>query len=119
MKRITLACALVSALLAGCYGPRVAQSRYPDRGDVVIGEDYDYYPAYEAYYSRQNRIYVYRTDRGGWVRRAEPPRGWHRGDPSVRVHFRDGPEFHHDEVIRRYPRNWHPQDYNRQIEIGR
>jgi hypothetical protein len=92
--------------------------RYRDRpvvyGQTAIGfeDDYDYYPGYEVYYSRNRREYVYR-DSGRWVRRPEP-----RGvsvdvlfaAPSVRMDFRDSPERHHDTVIRRYPRHWHRSD---------
>lgn len=71
-------------------------------------DDYDYYPGYEVYYSRNRREYVYR-DGGQWVRRTEP-RGVSLSvllaAPSVRVDFRDSPERHHDAVIRSYPRTW-------------
>ena len=85
------------------------------QGSVVIMDDYDYYPAYETYYSRNRREYVYR-DGGRLVRRPEP-----RGvsidlffaAPSVRLDFRDPPERHHETVVRSYPKNWQRADSNR------
>ena len=78
----------------------------------VVQDDYDYYPGYEVYYSRNRHEYVYR-DGNSWVRRPQP-----RGitvdllfaAPSVRVDFHDAPERHHDVVIRSYPRNWKRPD---------
>ena len=75
---------------------------------VVFQDDYDYYPAYETFYSRNRREYVYR-DGNSWVRRSEP-----RGvsldvllaAPSVRLDFHDSPEQHHGTVVRSYPRDW-------------
>jgi len=77
---------------------------------VVYQDDYDYYPGYEVYYSRNRREYVYR-DGSAWVRRPEP-----RGvtldvliaAPSVRLDFHDSPEQHHASVLQSYPRNWAP-----------
>ena len=73
-------------------------------------DDYDYFPGYETYYSRNRHEYVYR-DGNAWVRRSEP-----RGVtvsallalPSVRVDFHDSPELHHSSVVRSYPKNWAP-----------
>ena len=75
---------------------------------AVFQDDYDYYPGYETYYSRNRHEYVYR-DGNNWVRRSAP-----RGitaqvlmaTPSVRVDFHDAPEQHHANVVRTYPRNW-------------
>jgi hypothetical protein len=75
---------------------------------MVFEDDYDYYPGYEVYYSRNRQEYVYR-DRNGWVRRPEPSGislNVLLASPSVRVDFRDSPERHHDRVIRSYPRHW-------------
>lgn len=81
------------------------------QGVVVIYEDdYDYYPAYETYYSRSRREYVYR-DGGRWVRRSEPSGislNVLLSAPSVRMDFRDAPEQHHRAVVQSYPRNWRP-----------
>ena len=79
---------------------------------MVVQDDYDYYPGYEVYYSRNRHEYVYR-DGNSWVRRSQP-----RGitvdllfaSPSVRVDFHDAPERHHDVVVRSYPRNWQRPD---------
>ena len=76
---------------------------------VSFQDDYDYYPGYETYYSRNRHEYVYR-DGNTWVRRSEP-----RGvsvsvllaAPSIRLDFHDSPEQHHGTVVQSYPRNWH------------
>jgi hypothetical protein len=119
MKTIAAFLGIATGLvLGGCYSsPRTAY-HYADPADRVIGEDFEYYPADEVYYSRGERIYVFREG-PRWVRRSAPPHGWRRGSPSVRVHFRDGPEYHHEEVIGRYPRSWRPPRDSRDITIGR
>ncbi|MDI1247652.1 MAG: hypothetical protein PSV13_02090 [Lacunisphaera sp.] len=110
-----LAGGIILGALAGC----MSDDTYARRGDrgrhlgqtqatVVYMDDYDYYPGYEVYYSRNRREYVYR-DGSNWVRRSEP-----RGitvdvllaAPSVRVDFRDSPERHHSTVVKSYPRDW-------------
>lgn len=79
---------------------------------AVAQDDYDYYPGYEVYYSRNRHEYVYR-DGNSWVRRPQP-RGITvdvlRAAPSVRVDFHDAPERHHDTVVHSYPRNWRRPD---------
>lgn len=79
----------------------------------VYEDDYDYYPSYEIYYSRNRREYVYR-DRNRWIRNSEP-RGVSlvalQASPFVRVDFRDSPERHHATVVRSYPRNWQRPDH--------
>lgn len=71
---------------------------------------YDYFPGYETYYNRTSREFVYR-DGTQWVRRPAP-RGITReallAAPSVRMDFHDSPEFHHDSVIKNYPKGWTP-----------
>lgn len=109
-------------LLAGCEtdSPRshrdyARHSSVQVQGSVVIMDDYDYYPAYETYYSRNRREYVYR-DGGTWVRRPQPQGvsiELFFAAPSVRVDFRDSPEQHHATVVRSYPRNWQRSDSNR------
>lgn len=89
------------------------------QGSVTYEDDYDYYPGYEVYYSRNRQEYVYR-DGGQWVRRREP--SGIRLDvllasPSVRVDFRDSPERHHDNVVRRYPRHWNRQSDHDRVNV--
>lgn len=114
--------------LTGCMSDDT-YSRRGDRGrhlgqtqaTVVYMDDYDYYPGYEVYYSRNRREYVYR-DGSNWVRRPEP-----RGisvdvllaAPSVRVDFRDSPERHHSTVVKSYPRNWQKPAPRRDDQRGR
>jgi hypothetical protein len=109
-------CAALLATLTGCMVDGSSQGRgYRSRAVVqvnapMITDDYDYYPGYETYYSRNRHEYVYR-DGNAWVRRPEP-----RGVtvsallalPSVRLDFHDSPELHHSSVARSYPKNWRP-----------
>ncbi len=110
----------LSLTLSGCVADTPSrtsvgfQAQVSVRAPVVVvyEDDYDYYPAYEVYYSRSRNEYVY-LDGSSWVRRSSP-----RGisldvflaAPSVRVDFRDSPEHHHSSVIRAYPKNWHRVD---------
>ena len=77
---------------------------------VAIVDDYDYFPAYEMYYSRNRHEYVY-LEGNRWVRHSEP-RGVTAGvllaSPFVRMDFHDSPEQHHGAVVQSYPRNWAP-----------
>ena len=88
---------------------------------VVIQDDYDYYPGYETYYSRNRHEYVYR-DGNAWVRRSEP-RGVAASvllaAPSVRLDFHDAPDQHHSSVVQSYPRNWTPPGGNRSAKDDR
>jgi hypothetical protein len=84
---------------------------------ITVGfqDDYDYYPQYETYYSRNRHEFVYFDD-GVWVRRPAP-----RGvsidvffaAPAIRMDFHDSPELHHRDVIRHYPRNWKREERER------
>ena len=89
---------------------RTSSVRPPPQTVVVYQDDYDYYPGYEIYYSRNRREYVYRDGRR-WVR-SSAPRGVSlqvlAASPSVRVDFRDSPEYHHARIVQTYPRNWAP-----------
>jgi hypothetical protein len=89
---------------------RVVQPPPPPQTVIVYQDDYDYYPGYEVYYSRNRREYVYRDGRQ-WVR-SPVPRGVPvhvlAASPSVRVDFRDSPEYHHARIVQTYPRNWAP-----------
>jgi hypothetical protein len=115
-------------LLSGCEtdSPRsnrgyASHSSVQIQGSVVIMDDYDYYPAYETYYSRNRHEYVY-LDGGSWVRRSQP-RGisidLFLAAPSVRLDFRDSPEKHHATVVRSYPKTWHRSDSNRHVQKDR
>lgn len=107
------------AAFTGCNTDDTGRYRDRDRANmhgpavvVVYEDDYDYYPGYEVYYSRNRHEYVYR-DGSQWVRRPEPSGvslNVLLAAPSVRVDFRDAPERHHDSVVRSYPRNWKRQD---------
>jgi hypothetical protein len=71
---------------------------------------YDYFPGYETYYNRTSHEFVYR-DGTQWVRRPAPrevSREVMLAAPSVRMDFHDSPEFHHDSVIKNYPKGWAP-----------
>lgn len=107
------------AALTGCLAEQTNrrtayQGRPAAQVRTVISyqDDYDYYPGYEVYYSRNRREYVYR-DGNTWVRRPEP-----RGvtvsalfaSASVRMEFRDSPEQHHGSVVKSYPKNWKNSD---------
>ena len=75
---------------------------------MVFDDDYDYYPRYEVYYSRNRREYVY-FDRNRWVRSSESrivSPSVLVASPSVRMDFRDAPERHHANVVRSYPKEW-------------
>jgi hypothetical protein len=82
---------------------------------IVTQDEYDYYPAYEVYYSRTRQEYVYRDGRN-WVRSSQP-RGISASvllsAPSARMSFRDSPEHHHANVVRSYPKNWKGDDKRR------
>jgi hypothetical protein len=108
---------LLSLAFAGCAnqgsgsGPGY-RSHYSGavHTSVMFEDDYDYYPGYEVYYSRNRNEYVYREG-NFWVRRPEPSSvalSVLRATPSVRVDFRDSPEKHHASVTKSYPRNWRP-----------
>ncbi len=89
------------------YGPApVVYNAQP----VYAADDYVYYPSVEVYYSTSRREYIYREGRD-WVARRNPPRYWTQG-PYVHVQFRDGPQHHHSEMVRTYPRGWRPNSYD-------
>ncbi len=106
--------ALLPLILAGCVAGESARSPgYRNSGaqaTVVVQDDYDYYPGYEVYYSRNRHEYVYR-DGNAWVRQPEP-RGVAvnvlQASPSVRLDFHDAPERHHASVTQAYPKSWKP-----------
>ena len=109
--------ALVGAL-AGCVGyvdgPRHAVYTEPEpayvRGEVMVQDDYVYYPGYQVYYSSNRRQYVY-LDGHSWVTRPAPPHvsvDALVASPSVRLDFHDAPSSHHAAVVKQYPKRWTP-----------
>jgi len=73
-------------------------------------DDYVYYPAYNLYYS--SHLHKYASLEGGvWVSRPAP-RGVSvkvvEASPSVKMDFHDSPAKHHEEVIKKYPKDWAP-----------
>jgi hypothetical protein len=110
--------AALLGLLTGCVGyvdgPRArvyapAPSVYVE-SEVVVQDDYVYYPGYQVYYSNNRHQYVYLEGRS-WVTRPAPPHvsvDVLFASPSVRVDFHDAPAAHHAAVVRTYPRNWTP-----------
>jgi hypothetical protein len=78
--------------------------------EVVVQDDYVYYPGYEVYYSSNRRQYMYRNG-NAWVTQAAPPQvsmAVLQASPSVRLDFHDAPARHHESVVQTYPRNWSP-----------
>jgi len=105
------------AVLTGCMVDRAGGYRGHTQVSATFEDDYDYYPGYETYYSRNRHEFVY-LEGNTWVRRPSP-----RGvsvsvflaAPSVRLDFRDAPEQHHTTVIRSYPRTWTRPEANHEI----
>jgi hypothetical protein len=100
--------------LAGCASERRHHERVyappPPPPRVYVQDDYVYYPAYEVYYSRSQRHYIYR-DGSSWVSRPAPPRVAVEvlvASPSVPLNFHDAPSRHHATVVRQYPKQWAP-----------
>src|SRR2546423_1599428 len=78
--------------------------------EIIVENDYVYYPGYQVYYSGRTRQYVY-LDGSVWVTRPAPPRvsvDVLFASPSVRVDFHDAPAMHHAMVARIYPTSWTP-----------
>jgi len=104
---------LLLAAFTGCaFEGRDRGGRAQVQTTAVFQDDYDYYPGYETYYSRNRHEYVYR-DGNAWVRRPAP-RGVSTevilASPSVRLDFHDSPEQHHSKVIKSYPKTWKGQE---------
>jgi hypothetical protein len=99
-------------LIAGCA---TDDGYYGDSGRavrVVQETTYVYYPDYEVYYDNANRDYIYYDGRS-WITTRRPRREWGRNfsrSPSVHLEFHDAPSFHHNDVVRRYPRHWRPDN---------
>jgi len=103
------------AAFTGCAVEPSGRYREHVQVQADFQDDYDYYPEYEIYYSRNRHEYVY-LDSGTWVRRPQPPRGITvnviQVAPSVRLDFHDAPEHHHNTIIRSYPRSWRSPETN-------
>jgi hypothetical protein len=127
MRRIShsrISCAFgltLVGVLAGCVveGPRHGVYAPPPpvvhvETQVVVQDDYVYYPSYEVYYSSRRQNYIYLEGRT-WVTRPSPPRvsvGVLFASPSVRLDFHDSPARHHTTVIKQYPRHWAPPGHD-------
>jgi hypothetical protein len=77
---------------------------------VVVPDNYVYYPNYGIYYNSGRHQYGYlKGDSWVWT---PAPFGVSAdvllASPSARMDFHDDPSHHHDEMLRRYPRNWAP-----------
>ena len=109
-----LAGATFLAVLTGCMVDNSSGYQGHAQTTVTFEDDYDYYPGYETYYSRNRHEYVYREG-NVWVRRPEP-RGVSASvflaAPSVRLDFHDSPEQHHRTVIQSYPKTWKRPEVN-------
>ena len=82
--------------------------------EVVMQDDYVYYPSYQVYYSSNRRQYIYQ-DGHSWVSRPAPPRvsvDVLFASPSVRLDFHDSPSIHHSSVVRQYPKHWAPAGWH-------
>lgn len=125
-KRLKLAAVFSIALasvLTGCVGyvdgpnhARVYAQPPPVyvQNEIVVQDDYVYYPGYQIYYSSKRRQYIYRDGRS-WVSRPAPPRvsvDVLFASPSVRLDFHDAPANHHAAIIRTYPKTWTPPGWN-------
>lgn len=114
--------ALLTAL-TGCVGyvehPHHARVYAPPPSvyvetDVVLRDDYVYYPSYQVYYSSTRRSYIYLEGRT-WVTRPSPPRvsvDVLFASPSVSLEFHDAPSFHHSQVVQQYPKHWTPPGWS-------
>lgn len=102
------------------YVPPPPPPVYVER-EVVVQNDYVYYPGYQVYYSSSRRHYVYLEGRS-WVSRPAPPRvsvDVLFASPSVRLNFHDSPSIHHATVVRQYPKHWSPAGSNHGNREGR
>jgi len=109
-------CVALLGTMTGCVGyveqPRAVryESAPPPPVQVVVQDDYVYYPRYEVYYSSSRHEYAYHEG-NAWVSRPAP-----RGvsvnvlvaSPSVKMDFHDAPANHHTTVVKQYPKNWKP-----------
>ena len=99
--------------LVACNEPTESRGFTGISGDR-IGDDYVYYPSYEVYYVQSRNEYVYYdSTTSTWVRTSKPTQVWAKdisGAPSVKMSFHDGPEHHHTDIVREYPKTWVPPE---------
>jgi hypothetical protein len=82
---------------------------------VVVQDDYVYYPEYQVYYSSNRHQYRYQEG-NAWVTRSSPPHvsiNVLAASPSVRLGFHDDPSFHHEAVVKQYPKHGKSGEDNR------
>jgi hypothetical protein len=71
-------------------------------------DDYVYYPAYHVYYSKHHHRYAYLKN-NAWVAAPTPPDvsvNVLKATPSVDMDFHDSPAKHHEEIVKKYPKDW-------------
>jgi hypothetical protein len=107
---IALSILALPLLIAACGAQVEGDASVPGPPDqvVVTQDEYDYYPAYGVYFNPYRRQYYYQEN-GGWITAPGPPGvsvDVLLASPHVRTGFRDHPQNHHDEMVRRYPKNW-------------
>ena len=100
--------------MTGCVGyvdgPRAGGYVSPPvvETQVVVQDDYVYYPTYGIYFNSGRQQYAY-LENGAWVL-APAPQGVSvevlRASPSVDMDWHDSPEKHHAEMLQRYPKDW-------------
>ena len=113
--------AVLLAALSQCVGHAHAQSVgiVVDPPVVVVApmlsppavlDDYLYYPGYGIYYNTYRHQYAH-LEGDVWVW-APAPQGVTAEvlltSPSVHMDFHDALEKHHQEMLRKYPRDWKP-----------
>jgi hypothetical protein len=106
---------MIVSLLAGCTGsPRWGNwSRSPTQANIQAGlhrlDTYAYYPAYQIYFNAARGQYTF-WDGRAWVTSNLPPQEIPAElleiSDSVALRFENSAEWHHAEVIRRYPPEW-------------
>jgi len=112
-------CAALSGIFTGCIGYSDAPRHHGSyaqpppayvQTEIVVQDDYIYYPDYQVYYSANRHQYIYLEGRS-WVTRPTPPRVSAEvlvSAPSVRLAFHVSPASHHATVVRQYPKHWAP-----------
>ncbi len=83
-------------------------SVYPNTTGVQ--DYYIFYPQHDVYYDPRQKRYL-TLENSKWVSRPTP-RGVRidqlHASPGVRLDTGSSPAHHHDNMVRRYPRNWTP-----------